>query len=129
MITRTPAMPTGREFIVLPLWSTDRLNSLPPPSTVLITGPHLNKAAFRATTARVLPGSQVLFRREVLAALNSSPALRLSEGLYVAGAVAAAAVSALAVLFSLATSARSRSAMLTRLGALAWPGRSRCCSE
>ena len=117
-IATTPAMPTGREFIVLPLWATVRLNSLPPPSTVLITGPHLNMAAFRAVTARVLPGSQVLFRREVLAGLNSSPALQLSEGLYVAGAVAAAAVSALAVLFSLATSARSRSAMLTRLGAL-----------
>ncbi|HKR71998.1 MAG TPA: hypothetical protein VJT16_24410 [Streptosporangiaceae bacterium] len=117
-VTSTPAIPTGREFIVLPQWAAVRLNSLPPPSTVLVTGPHLNIAALKKTTARVLPGSEVLFRRAVLAALNSSPALRLSEGLYVAGAVAAAAVSALAVLFSLATSARSRAAMLTRLGAL-----------
>ncbi len=66
----------------------------------------------------MLPHSQVVFRRQVLATLNSSPALRLSEGLYVAGAIAAAVVSALAVLFSLVTSARSRAAMLTRLGAL-----------
>jgi len=117
-ISRTPAMPTGQEFIVVPQWASVTLNSLPPPSTVLITGPHLNIPALRKTAAKVLPGSQVLFRSQVLAALNSSPALRLSEGLYVAGAVAAAAVSALAVLFSLATSARGRAAMLTRLGAL-----------
>lgn len=91
---------------------------MPPPSTALVTGPHVNIAALRATVAKVLPGSQVAFRRQVLAALNSSPALRLSEGLYVAGAVSAAAVSALAVLFSLVTSARSRASMLTRLGAL-----------
>ena len=117
-ITRTPAIPSGREFIVVPRWATVRLSSLPPPSTVLVTGPHLNIPALRAIVATRLPGSQVTFRRQVLAALNSSPALRLSEGLYVAGAVAAAAVSALAVLFYLATSARSRAAMLARLGAL-----------
>jgi putative ABC transport system permease protein len=117
-ISRTPAMPAGREFIVLPQWSAAQLNSLPPPSTVLVTGPHLSIPALRAILAKRLPGSQVTFRRQILAALNSSPALRLSEGLYVAGAVAAAAVSALAVLFYLATSARSRAAMLARLGAL-----------
>jgi putative ABC transport system permease protein len=117
-ITRTPAIPTGREFIVVPRWANVRLNSLPPPSTVLVTGPHLSIPALQAIVAKRLPGSQATFRRQELAALNSSPALRLSEGLYVAGAVAAAAVSALAVLFYLATSARSRAAMLARLGAL-----------
>ena len=111
-------MPAGGQFVVVPLWASHRLTSLPPPSTVLVTGPHLRTAALRATAARVLPGSRAVFRSQILAALNSSPALRLSEGLYVAGAAAAAAVSALAVLFSLATSARSRAAMLTRLGAL-----------
>jgi putative ABC transport system permease protein len=117
-IARTPAMPTGREFIVVPQWAAAQLNSLPPPSTVLVTGPHLSIPALRAILGKRLRGSQVTFRRQILAALNSSPALRLSEGLYVAGAVAAAAVSALAVLFCLATSARSRAAMLARLGAL-----------
>jgi putative ABC transport system permease protein len=117
-ITRTPAIPTGREFIVVPRWANARLNSLPPPSTVLVTGPHLSIPALQAIVAKRLPGSQATFRRQELAALNSSPALRPSEGLYVAGAVAAAAVSALAVLFYLATSARSRAAMLARLGAL-----------
>ena len=117
-ITRTPAMPAGGEFVLLPRWAALRLTAVPPPSTVLVTGPHLNIAALRATVAKVLPGSQVVFRRQVLAALNSSPALRLSESLYLAGAVAAAAVSALAVLFWLIASARSRAAMLTRLGAL-----------
>ncbi|MDR2987425.1 MAG: hypothetical protein LBV34_21570 [Nocardiopsaceae bacterium] len=117
-LTITPAIPTGGEFVVLPRWANARLASLPPPYSVLVTGPHLNMTALSKTATKVLPGSQVIFRRRVLAELNSSPALRLSEGLYVAGAVAAAAVSALAVLFSLATSARSRAAMLTRLSAL-----------
>jgi putative ABC transport system permease protein len=117
-ITRTPAMPAGGEFVLLPRWAALRLTAVPPPSTVLVTGPHLNIAALRATVAKLLPSSQTVFRRQVVAALNSSPALRLSENLYLAGAVAAAAVSALAVLFWLVSSARSRAAMLTMLGAL-----------
>jgi putative ABC transport system permease protein len=117
-ITATPAMPTGGEFVVMPRWAEVKVSSLPPPYTVLVTGPHLRMTALRKTAERLLPGSQVIFRRQVLGALNSSPALRLSEGLYVAGAVAAAVVSALAVLFYLASSARSRAAMLARLGAL-----------
>jgi putative ABC transport system permease protein len=117
-ITKTPAMPAGGQYVLLPRWAALRLTAVPPPSTVLVTGPHLNIAALSTTVAKMLPTSQVVFRRHVLAALNSSPALRLSESLYLAGAAAAAAVSALAVLFWLVTSARSRAAMLTRLGAL-----------
>jgi putative ABC transport system permease protein len=117
-ITRTPVMPAGGEYVLLPAWATRILTTVPPSSEALVTGPHLSMDALRATSARVLPGSRIVFRRQVLAALNASPALQLSESLYVAGAVAAALVSALAVLFSLAMSARSRASMLTRLGAL-----------
>jgi len=117
-ITRTPVMPAGGDYVLLPAWATSILTTVPSSSEALVTGPHLNMDALRATSARVLPGSRILFRRQVLAGLNASPALRLSESLYVAGAVAAALVSALAVLFSLAMSARSRASMLTRLGAL-----------
>jgi len=118
-IARTAAMSGGGQFVVAPTWATTtRITTIPPPSTVLITGPHLNVRVLRATVAKVLPGSSLVVRRAVLARLDSAPALRLSESLYLAGAVAAAAVSALAVLFALATSARGRAAMLTKLGAL-----------
>jgi putative ABC transport system permease protein len=117
-ITRTPVMPTGGDYILLPAWATRILTTVPSSSEALVTGQHLSADALRATSARVLPGSRIVFRRQVLAALNASPALQLSESLYVAGGVAAALVSALAVLFSLAMSARSRASMLTRLGAL-----------
>ena len=117
-ITQTAGMPAGGEFVVFPRWATARLSSVPGPSTMLVTGPGINVTALRATVRRILPGGQVIIRRQVLASLTAAPALGLSESLYLAGAVAAAALGALAVLFSLASSARSRSAMLTRLAAL-----------
>ena len=117
-ITQTPAMPAGGLYVVLPRWAAPRLSLQPAPSTVLVTGPAISAGALRAVARRVLPGSKVTIRRQVLSALTTGPALRLSQELYLAGAAAAAGLTALAVLFSLATSARSRSAMLTRLAAL-----------
>ena len=117
-ITQTPAMPGGGEYVVLPRWAAPRLSYLPAPSTILVTGAAVNARALRAVAGRILPGSQVIVRRQVLRALSATPALRMSQGLYLGGAAAAAGLTALAVLFSLATSARSRSAMLTRLAAL-----------
>ena len=112
-------MPAGGEFVVFPRWATGQaVRPFPDRRPMLVTGPGINVTALRATVRRILPGGQVIIRRQVLASLTAAPALGLSESLYLAGAVAAAALGALAVLFSLASSARSRSAMLTRLAAL-----------
>lgn len=118
-VTDTPAMPAGGSYLVLPQWAASRLPSIPPPTTVLLTGPAIDLAQLRATIARVFPpGCVTTVRSQVLSQLTTSPALRLSESLYVRGALAAALLGLLAIAFALASSARSRAAMLTRLAAL-----------
>jgi putative ABC transport system permease protein len=118
-ITATPAMPTGGSYVVLPRWAAFRLPALPRPLTVLATGPAIDGQALRQAARRVFPsGVLVTLRPQVLSQLADSPAQHLSESLYVSGAVAAAGLSALAVLFALAGSARSRARMMTRLAAL-----------
>jgi len=117
-ITDTAAMPAGGAYVVLPQWAAPRLPSLPKPSTVLLTGPGLQVPALRSAVARLLPGSQVTIRRQVLNALRATPVLHMSAVLYAGGALAAAVLSALAVVFALATSTRSRGVLMTRLAAL-----------
>jgi hypothetical protein len=118
-ITDTPAMPTGGSYVVLPRWAAFRLPSLPRPLTVLATGPAISGQALAQAAAREFPpGVVTTMRSQVLSQLMNSPAQHLSESLYVSGAIAAAVLSALAVLFALAGSARSRARMMTRLAAL-----------
>ncbi|MGI9007311.1 MAG: hypothetical protein ACR2FU_14145, partial [Streptosporangiaceae bacterium] len=121
VIGRTPAMPGGGLFVLGPLWASVRLG-VPGPATLLVTGT-IRAGALRAAAAGTLPGSTVILRRHVLAGLTASPALRTSRGLYRAGALAAAGLTALAVLFWLVASARDRSRLLARLGALGMAGR------
>lgn len=118
VIAQTAAMPAGGSYVLLPHWAAGRLPSLPQPSTILLTGTSLNAPALRATVHRVLPHSQLALRGLVLRELVNTPVLRMSAWLYLIGAVAAIVLSALAVLFALAGSARSRGLMMTRLAAL-----------
>ncbi|HEX9065256.1 MAG TPA: hypothetical protein VF843_09115 [Streptosporangiaceae bacterium] len=118
---RTAAMPGGGQFVLGPLWASARLG-VPGPATLLVTGP-VRPGALRAAAARILPGSQITVRSQVLAGLDASPALRTSRGLYRAGALAAAVLTGLAVLFWLMASARDRGRLATRLGALGMAGR------
>jgi putative ABC transport system permease protein len=121
-ITDTPAMPTGGSYVVLPRWAAFRLPSLPRPLTVLATGPAIDSQALARAAAKEFPkGISITMRRQALSELKNSPAQHLSESLYVSGAIAAAVLSALAVLFALAGSARSRARMMIRLAALGMP--------
>jgi putative ABC transport system permease protein len=121
-VTDTPAMPAGGSYVVLPRWAAFRLPSLPRPLTVLATGPAIDGPALARVADREFPpGFLVTLRSQVLSHLVNSPAQHLSESLYVSGGVAAAVLSALAVLFALAGSARSRARMMTRLAALGMP--------
>jgi putative ABC transport system permease protein len=118
-VTDTPAMPAGGSYVVLPQWATYRLPAIPQANTVLLTGSTISIAELQATVARVFPpGTTVTLRRQVLTGLVDSPALRLSSRIYIAGAIAAAVLTVLAVLFALASSARSRAAMMNELAAL-----------
>ena len=121
-------MPAGGLYVVLPSWAAPRLSYLPAPSTVLVTGPAISAGALRAVARRVLPGSQVTIRRQVLSGTElvaGAPAVRAAVPRRCGGS---AGLTALAVLFSLVTSARSRASMLTRLGALGMArSRGPCC--
>jgi putative ABC transport system permease protein len=117
-VTDTAAMPGGGDYVVLPDWAAPDWPAIPSPYTILVTGPAINFARLRAVAGRVQGGSQIAVRQQVLSQLTASSALRVSRWLYLIGLLSAAALSALAVLFALAGSARGRAAMLTRLGAL-----------
>ena len=117
-ITDTAAMPAGGSYVLMPSWAAPRLPSLPGPSAVLLTGGSIDLPALRATVRRVLPGSTLAVRSQALSQLAAEPALHVSERLYLVGALTAAVLSVLAVLFALASSARSRAMTATRLAAL-----------
>jgi putative ABC transport system permease protein len=118
-VTDTPAMPAGGSYLVLPEWAAARLPSIPPPTTVLLTGSAIDRRQLQATITKVFPpGCVTTIRSQVLSQLSRSPALQLSQALYQQGAFAAALLGLLAILFALASTARSRAAMLTRLAAL-----------
>ncbi len=118
-VTDTPAMPAGGSYVVLPRWAAYRLPSIPQSNTVLLTGSAIDLAQLRSTIKRVLPPfTTFTLRRQVLSQLVHTPALELSVRLYITGAIAAAVLSALAVLFALASSARSRATMMNELAAL-----------
>ncbi len=123
-VTGTPAMPAGGSYVILPRWAAYRLPSLPMPTTVLATGARLDSGQLRSAVGHGIPaGSVITLRSQALRQLVQAPALHLSRSLYLSGAIAAAALSALAVLFALAGSARSRSIMMMKLTALGMPRR------
>jgi putative ABC transport system permease protein len=117
-IGTTAAMPSGGSYVVVPAWAEPRLPSIPNPSTAMLAGSGISVPALQATVNKVLRGGKVRLRSQVLAQLTRAPALHLSEQLYLAGALAAAALSVFAVLFSIAGSARSRAGMTARLTAI-----------
>lgn len=123
-VTDTPAMPAGGSYVILPQWAAYRLPSLPMPTTILATGAHLDGGQLAAAVGNGLPGgTTITLRSQVLRQLARSPALRLSRRLYIAGALGAALLSIVAVLFALAGSARSRAIMMMKLTALGMPRR------
>ena len=115
---RSPGIPgveTGA-FLVLPAWALS--GPQPPPSVMLIVGPHLDVGALAATVRRDLPGAQVTFRGAVLAALGSAPLPAAAHAAIAQGAVAAAAFSALILLIWLLMGAHSRDMTLARLATM-----------
>jgi len=109
---------------VLPAWAFG--GPQPPPSVMLVVGPHLDAARLAATVRRALPGASVTFRGAVLAALGSAPLPAAAHAAVAEGAVAAAAFSALILLIWLLMSAHSRDMTLARLATMGLgPGQAR----
>jgi putative ABC transport system permease protein len=123
---RAPGIPDvgSSAFLVLPSWALR--GPQPPPSVMLVVGPHLDAARLAATVRRVLPGALVTFRGAVLAALGSAPLPAAAHAAIAQGAVAAAAFSALILLIWLLMGAHSRDMTLARLATMGLrPGQAR----
>jgi putative ABC transport system permease protein len=115
---RSPGIPgvASGAFLVLPAWALS--GPQPPPSVMLVVGPHLDAGALAARVRRDLPGAEVTFRGAVLAGLGSAPLPAAAHAAIAQGAVAAAAFAAVILLIWLLMSAHSRDMTLARLATM-----------
>jgi putative ABC transport system permease protein len=102
-------------LVVLPAWA---LGNRPPPTVMLVAGPHVDGTGLTAAVRRALPGAPVILRSDVLAALARAPLPDAATHAIAESAAAAALFSALIVLISLLMSAPSRDMTLTRLATM-----------
>jgi putative ABC transport system permease protein len=123
LLASTPAAPSGAPFVVLPVWAVP---SPPPPNMVLLSGPHIDRAALTAVVARTAPAVPVTFRLVVQASLAAAPLPGSAYEAYAQGSAAAAIFSLIVVLISLLLGARAREltdARLATMGVDAWQAR------
>lgn len=116
VIANSPAAPEGGAFLVVPLWAAGARQ--PPPTMMLIAGPHLNRAALDAAVRRSAPDTPVILRSDVLAGLRNAPLPRVGYVAFAEGAAAAAGFSVLILLIMLVLGARSRELTLARLSTM-----------
>ena len=73
VVASTPADPAGGAFVVMPLENIPGYAGRSAPDVALIDGTSIDHAQLSAVAAKVIPGSLVTYRTNVLAALASSP--------------------------------------------------------
>ncbi|WP_377271858.1 FtsX-like permease family protein [Peterkaempfera sp. SMS 1(5)a] len=132
----TPAVHRGEQFLVVPLtavrteWAHSTSAAFPGPDLNLLTGA-VDGAALRRAVDRAVqqtPGTEpvaVSVRSEVRTALERAPQQQGATALYLAAVVAAALLSVVAVLLSLARTSPERSALLVGLRTLGMTSRQR----
>lgn len=117
-----PAFPQGGgSYIVYPEWAAADIPALPGPATLLVTGAGIPTARL-AAIARHMSGFQLTTRQSVLVAQRDSPA-RYAVWLFGLSAWTAAGLSAVALVFGLASSAPRRQTLMTRMSALGMSSR------
>jgi putative ABC transport system permease protein len=89
-----------------------------PPNLMLIAGPKVDAGQLDEIVQRTLPGSSVLIRSRVLAALTMAPLSRGGYLAFAAGSFVAAGFMLLILLITLVLGARSRELTLARMGAM-----------
>ena len=118
-IARTPALPGGGPFVIMPSWAQGLLQAGVPPNVMLVTGASINRHDLDKVLARTMPRSEVTSREATLAAIARSPSVRGADIAFELCVAAAVAVSTAAVLLGLLLSGRDRTrvaAWLTALG-------------
>ena len=115
VLDSTPAQPSGGSYVVMPLQTLPGQAGAPAPNMILAGGPAIDDHQLSAVVNKVLPGSFVTFRANVLAALSSSP-LQHGAALIVALILAeAGALGLFIVILGLALGSAERELTLARL--------------
>jgi putative ABC transport system permease protein len=115
IVTDTPAQPAGGSYVIMPLDALPGPAGAPAPNMVLVSGPAIDHARLTAVARRVIPGSVVTFRTQILAELDNSP-LQHGAGLIITLTItAAAALGLLIVILGVALGSAERGMTLARL--------------
>jgi putative ABC transport system permease protein len=115
ILASTPALPGGGPFVVMALRTLGGPTGAPVPNLLLVSGSSINHARLTAVAHRVIPGSVLTFRSQILAELSSSP-LQHGAGLIITLTIAAAAALGLfIVILGLALGSAERGMTLARL--------------
>ena len=118
----TPAFPAGAAFIVYPQWAAARLPAVPGPNELLVTGASLSVPRLEAVASVHLHDDGLLLRSSLLRAQQQSAA-QYAVRMFDVGSWAAAALSAVALLFGLGATAQARRHLRTRMSALGMSSR------
>jgi putative ABC transport system permease protein len=122
-IARTPALPGGGPFVIVPSWAQGLLRAGVPPNIVLATGASINFHDLAKVLRQTMPRSQVTSRQAALAAIAHSPSVHGADVAFELCVAAAVAVSTAAVLLGLLLSGRDRTRMAAWLTALGMTSR------
>jgi putative ABC transport system permease protein len=121
VISRTPALPAGGAFVIMPLAAIKSTITPPEPAPVnemLLTGGSIDHAQLTAVVRHTLPDGVLTFRSDVLSALTSGPLQHGAFTLFSLAVVVAAILGLAVMLLELALGASEREATLARLATL-----------
>ncbi|HZR53465.1 MAG TPA: FtsX-like permease family protein [Streptosporangiaceae bacterium] len=120
LLASTPAQPTGGPFILLPLPVLPPDLGQPLLNVGLLTGTGIDRAQLDAAVSKLLPGSSIAYRSDVLASLRSAPLQHGAELLIVLTIVAAAGFGLLNLILGLALGAADRDLTSARLAVMGY---------
>jgi putative ABC transport system permease protein len=123
VLSGTPALPAGGEFVILPLAAIHSTATPPEPTPALVnelllTGTGIDGARLTALANDVAPGSDVTLRSDELSSLTTAPLQRATFQLFGLALVVAAILGLAVMLLELALGAAEREATLARLATM-----------
>jgi putative ABC transport system permease protein len=118
VLSGTPALPGGGDFVLMPSRALPAAARAQPPSLLLLTGPRLDGAALTAAAHHLVRGALVQLRATALARLADSPLPRGAYLGFAAGLGAAAGFSVVILLLELTLGAEERRMTLARLATM-----------
>jgi putative ABC transport system permease protein len=119
-VASTPAQPAGGAFILMPLPVLPPGLGQPVLNEALLTGTSIDRAQLDDAVRRLLPGSSVAYRADVLAGLRSAPLQHGAELMIALTIVAAAGFGLLNLFLGLALGAADRDLTSARLAVMGY---------